>query len=305
MKLKFLTCSLLFVVAGMGSIFNTVQAQEQLLKKEIGLQLYSVRSMIGSHVQPDTYNADYFSVLQKLAKMGYTSVESAGYKDGMFYNTTPQVFKNNVEKAGMKVLSSHASRTLTQEELASGDFSKALTWWKETIIAHKAAGIKYIVTPWLDLPKTIKDLDTECQYLNEIGQLCREYGIKYGYHNHAHEFEKVEGKVVMLDYMIEHTKPENVFFEMDVYWTIIGKASPVDYFKKYPGRYATLHIKDHREIGQSGMVGFDAIFANTDIAGVENIFVELEETTADLEVGLKQSIDYLLKAPFVKKTYQK
>ncbi|MEN5433947.1 hypothetical protein ABE545_09920 [Sphingobacterium faecium] len=66
MKLKFLTCSLLLAVTGMGTTFNNVQAQEQIRTKEIGLQLYSVRSMIGSHVQPDTYNADYFSVLQKL-----------------------------------------------------------------------------------------------------------------------------------------------------------------------------------------------------------------------------------------------
>ena len=44
--------------------------------------------------------------------------------------------------------------------------------------------------------------------------------------------------------------------------TVMGKASPVDYFKKYPGRFRLLHIKDRREIGQSGMVGFDAIFAN-------------------------------------------
>ena len=63
---------------------------------------------------------------------------------------------------------------------------------------------------------------------------------------------------------------------MDVYWTVMGKASPVDYFKKYPGRFRLLHIKDRREIGQSGMVGFDAIFANAREAGVENIIVEME-----------------------------
>ena len=163
----------------------------------------------------------------------------------------------------------------------------------------------YIVTPWLDLRKTVKDLDTECRYLDAIGKLCREAGLQYGYHNHAHEFEKVEGKVVMLDYMLAHTNPDYVFFEMDVYWTVIGNASPVDYFKKYPGRFTALHIKDHREIGQSGMVGFDAIFAHTDTAGVRHIFVEVEEVSGNLEDGLIQSIRYLQKAPFVKATYTK
>ncbi len=53
------------------------------------------------------------------------------------------------------------------------------------------------------------------------------------------------------------------------------------------------------------MVGFDAIFNHAKEAGVKHIFVELEEVTNDLETGLKQSIDYLLKAPFVKSTYSK
>ena len=281
----------------------TIQAQTQPAKKDIGLQLYSVRSLMGSHVG-ESYDANYVNVLKKLADMGYTGVEAAGYKDGKFYNTSPSIFKKNVESVGMKIVSSHATKALSSEELASGDFSESLKWWESCIAAHKAAGMKYIVTPWLSVPKTKADLATEVKYLNEVGKLCRKAGIKYGYHNHSHEFVKVED-VVMYDYMIEHTDPENVFFEMDVYWTVIGKASPVDYFNKYPGRFKALHIKDHREIGQSGMVGFDAIFANTDVAGVEYIFVELEEVTKDLDSGLKQSIDYLLNAPFVKKSYSK
>ncbi len=303
MKIKFLVASLLF--AGMSIVGLESFGQQSKVKKDIGLQLYSVRSMMGSHVDPNGYNTDYFSVLKKLADMGYTSVEAAGYRDGKFYDTTPEVFKKNVEKAGMKVLSSHATKTLSKEEVASGDFSASLAWWETAILAHKAAGMKYIVTPWLDVPKSVKDLETECRYLDEVGKLCAKHGIKYGYHNHAHEFQKVADEVVMLDYMIEHTNPAYVFYEMDVYWTVIGKASPVDYFKKYPGRFTALHIKDHREIGQSGMVGFDAIFKNTDVAGVKHIFVEVEEVTNDLEAALKESIDYLIAAPFVKASYSK
>lgn len=265
-------------------------------KKDVSIQLYSVRDKLNN-------GADLNNVLKELAQMGYTSVEAANYNDGKFYGKTPAEFKRAVEGAGMTVLSSHTTKGLSNEELASGDFSESMKWWDKCIADHKAAGMTYIVTPWMDVPKTVKDLATYCKYYNEIGKKCRQNGLKYGYHNHAHEFQKVEDKVVMMDYMLENTNPEDVFFEMDVYWVVRGQNSPVDYFNKYPGRFTVLHIKDHREIGQSGMVGFDAIFKNADKAGVKHIVAEIEKYSCPVEESVKQSLDYLLDAPFVKAAY--
>lgn len=270
-------------------------------KKEIAIQLYSVRDLIGSYGRQT--GTDYTTVLKLLAEMGYTGVEAASYGDGKFYDRTPEQFRKDVEEAGLEVLSSHCTKPLTPEELASGDFTGSLKWWDECIAAHKAAGMTYIVTPWLDVPATVKDLKTYCDYYNEIGRRCKAQGLKYGYHNHAHEFQKVEDSVMMLDYMLEHTDPEYVFFEMDVYWVMYGRQSPVDYFHKYPGRFTVLHIKDHREIGQSGMVGFDAIFKNAATAGVRHIVVEVERYTHSVEESIRESIGYLLEAPFVQASY--
>jgi sugar phosphate isomerase/epimerase len=156
----------------------------------------------------------------------------------------------------------------------------------------------------MNTPKTVGDLKTYCDYYNEIGKRCRENGLLYGYHNHSFELQKIEDSVVMLDYMLENTNPEYVFFEMDVYWMVMGKASPVDYFEKYPGRFTVLHIKDHREIGQSGMVGFDAIFRNAATAGMKHMVVEVERYSYDdIEKSIRMSLDYLLRARFVKASY--
>ena len=274
------------------------QAINAKTKKDVSIQLYSVRDKLNS-------GADLNNVLKELAQMGYTGVEAANYNDGKFYGKTPEEFKRAVEAAGMKVLSSHTTKGLSAEELASGNFAESMKWWDQCIAAHKAAGMTYIVTPWMDVPKTVKDLKTYCDYYNEIGKKCRQNGLKYGYHNHAHEFQKVEDKVVMMDYMLENTNPEDVFFEMDVYWVVRGQNSPVDYFTKYPGRFTVLHLKDHREIGQSGMVGFDAIFKNADKAGVKHIIAEIEKYSCPVEESVKQSLDYLLDAPFVKASYCK
>lgn len=271
-------------------------------KKNIAIQLYSVKDLLKGTQTQEQYDS-YMKVLKDLAQMGYTAVEAASYNDGKFYDRTPEEFKKDVETAGMKVLSSHCSKQLSSDELASGNFDESMKWWDQCIAAHKAAGMNYIVTPWLDVPKTVKDMKTYCNYFNEIGKRCRANGIKYGYHNHAHEFQKIENNVIMLDYMLQNTNPEDVFFQMDVYWVVMGQKSPVDYFNNYPGRFKMLHIKDEREIGQSGMIGFDAIFRNAEKAGVKDIVVEVEQYSTDIEKSVKISLDYLLDAPFVKANY--
>ena len=291
-----IAASMLAISCGQATNANSAQA-----KKDISIQLYSVRSLIGSFGNAKN---DYKPLLDTLAKMGYTSVEAASYSDGKFYGRDPAQFKADVEATGMKVLSSHINRYLTDKELKSGDFSETLKWWDACIAAHKAAGMEYLVMPYLGVPATVKDLQTYCDYFNAVGKKCLENGIKFGYHNHAHEFQKVEGKEVMYDYMLQHTDPQYVFFEMDVYWAVIGDASPVEYFKKYPGRFKVLHIKDEKEIGQSGMVGFDAIFNNAKTAGVENIVVEVERYSYDdIARSIKESIEYLEAAPFVPVSY--
>lgn len=262
--------------------------------KEFGVQLYSVRELIGSD---ENYAANHVEVLAKLAEMGYSSVEAANYngEEGLLYGVAPEQFKADVEAAGLKVLSSHVGHNLTAEELASGDFSPEMAWWDKCIAAHKAAGMKYIVIPSMGRCNTLAELKVYCDYFNAVGAKCAEAGMKLGYHNHSGEFNKIEDEV-QYDYMLQNTNPEYVFFQMDVFWAVWGRVAPVEYFQKYPGRFACLHIKDHFEVGASGMVGFDAIFRNTELGGSQDFVVEMEGSSFnDILKTCEASINYLLK----------
>lgn len=293
-RVLFVACAVLLTLASSLSV--------DAKKKEICFQMYSVRDLIGD---PGKYAQNHEKVLKQLADMGYTAVEAANYGDGKLYGVTPEQFKADIEAAGLKVMSSHVTRNLNDDELKSKNFTEALKWWDECIDAHKRAGMRYMVIPWCSIPKTLADLQTICDYYNQVGKKVAAAGMKLGYHNHSHEFQKVEGKV-MEDYMIEHTDPNYLFFQMDVYWTVRGQMSPVDYFNKYPGRFTLLHIKDNSEIGQSGMVGFDAIFKNFDKAGAEGWVLELEHgSTPNILDGMRESAEYIKKAKFVKASYSK
>lgn len=274
-------------------------------KKEIGLQLYSIREVIGS---PEKYAQNHVEVFAKLASWGYTAVEAANYDQGKgtFYGVSPQQFKADCEAAGLKPISSHATRGLNAEELKNHDFTEALKWWDKAIADHKAAGMQYIVTPGWGVPKTLEEAQTLCDYTNAIGRKCQAAGMKYGYHTHSHEYQKVGGQV-WIDYMMQHTDASLFFWQMDTYWCVMAQQSPVQYFKKYPGRFRMLHIKDLYELGESGMVDFNAIFRSAGTAGLENYIVEMEGTdgTIDIMEGVRRCADYLLKAKFVEKSYSK
>ena len=270
-------------------------------KKEMNVQLYSARSLIGT---PELFAKNHEYVFQRLAQMGYTGVEAASYADGKFSGLEPAAFRRELNKAGLEFVSSHTSHALSASELASGDFTEALKWWDACIAAHKAAGVRYLAMSYSPPLKTEAEIKTYAAYLDAIGAKCNAAGIRFGYHSHNHEYAKV-GNTTMMDGYISNTKPENVFFEMDVYWAVIGGASPVEYFNKYPGRFEVLHIKDKYEIGQSGMVGFEAIFNNAARAGMKEYVVELEyASTRNILKGLRESALFLRNSSYVKPSYK-
>jgi len=262
--------------------------------KDIYVQLYSVR---------DDIRADYDATIAAVAEMGYTGVEAAGYNEGQFYGMSPADFKKSIEDAGMEVLSSHTSRPLADNP-AETNWDETWAWWDTAINAHKEAGMKYIVTPWMPTPTTLADLQLYCDYYNQIGERCNAAGLRFGYHNHSFEFKEIEGQL-MYDYMIENTDPDKVFYQMDVYWVIEGGHDPVAYFNKYPGRFEQLHIKDETEIGRSGKVDFENIFNNVDESGAKYMIVEVERYTGTPLEGVKESYDYLNNATYYKESYSK
>lgn len=280
---------LLLLIAVLGGLFILPACNQ---KKDIHLQLYSLR---------DDIKADYSATIDSVVKFGYTGVEAAGYNDGKFYGMSPADFKKSIEDAGLVLLSSHASRPLPDSVQAT-NWDEIWAWWDTAIQAHKETGMKYLVAPWMPTPKTLADLQTYCDYYNQIGEKCNAAGLRFGYHNHSFEFKEVEGEL-MYDYMLKNTDPSKVFFQMDVFWVVEGGKDPVDYFNNYPGRFELLHIKDKTELGKSGKVNFENIFNNIEKAGTKHVIVEVEHYTGTPMQGVKESYNYLNDAAFVKKSY--
>ena len=254
-------------------------------EKYIGIQLWSVRGDM---------NEDPEGTLARLGEMGYSFIEAAGYSNGKFYGMEPEDFRDLVESKGMDFLSSHVM--LAIEDL---DHEQVMEWWEQCIDAHSKAGVKYVVQAAMG-GAAAQDMGVLNRYIrmfNNVGEMARDEGMILGFHNHAVEFETIDG-VVILEHMIENTDPEYVFFQPDLYWFYKGGADPTEYFEKYPGRFEVWHVKDYAELGQSGEMDFDRIFTKDKTSGRKHIVVEVEQYNFEPLTSVSISLDYLLNADF-------
>lgn len=281
----------IFVFAGivalvMQGLFSCKTAEKP--EKFIGLQLYSVR---------EAMKTDVSGTVARVGEMGYKFVETAGYADGKFYGMDPVAFKELCEANGLQFLGSHSGKDVPD----SASWESTMAWWDQCIDAHVAAGVKWIVQPWMGKVgyESLDGLKRYCEYFNAVGEKCNAKGIRFGYHNHDKEFStELEGKPVY-DWMLELTDPAKVMFQLDLYWIVVGGKNPVDYFKTYPGRFELWHIKDKEEVGASGTMDFAAMFAEKELSGAQYGIVEVEEYNFEPLVSCQKSLEWLKAADYV------
>ena len=237
-----------------------------------GLALYTVR---------DDMANDAKSTLKAVSDAGYSNIESAGYADGKFYNMTPEEFKNLLAELNLNPISTHQG-TVTLDNA-------------DAMIADvKAAGFQYFVIPVPPMglfhfdDKTMTMSMTGgaanlSEIINTLGEKCHNAGLELLYHNHDFEFKKDADGIVPIDYLLENSDPKYVNFQMDLYWVTKAGADPVEYFKKYPGRFKIWHVKDMDNEGRfapvgNGTIDFAKILANKELSGMKYYMVEQDMT---------------------------
>jgi sugar phosphate isomerase/epimerase len=252
----------------------------------VGLQLYTVR---------DQLQADFAGTLRKVASIGYKEVEFAGFdKESM-----PQI-KQLLDADGLRAPSGHFG----YEEIDS-DLPRLID-------NAKVLGFSYIVLPGLPsfMRGSVDAYKRAADFMNKTGEKCKMAGIQFAYHNHNHDFEKVNG-VVAFDVMLQHTDPALVHFEMDCFWVVRAGYDPVAYMNKYPGRFPLLHIKDERQhyppaatgrtprtafapVGR-GIIDWKRIFKAARRGGLKHYFVEQDVCELPAFEAVQISYNYLHK----------
>lgn len=212
-------------------------------KIKIGIQLYTVR---------DTMFKDPLGTLTALSKMGYQYVEHANYANRKFYGYTPIEFKKILTDLGMQMPSGHTVMNTKHWDATKKDFTDL---WKQTIDDAATLGQAYVISPWMDekVRTSYDALMHQLELFNLSGELCQKSGMRFGYHNHNFEFvEKVNGQLIY-DIILKETDPELVIHQLD-FGNMYGiGARGMDWIKKYPGRFASVHVKDEIKVAVGEM----------------------------------------------------
>jgi sugar phosphate isomerase/epimerase len=199
-----------------------------------GIQLYSVRTAM---------KADPLGTLKQLSDMGYRHVEHANYANRKFYGWSVSEFKKILNGFGMSMPSGHTVLDAKHWDATKKDFTNE---WKYTVEDAAAMGQSFVISPWLEESKrkSMGDLKSFMEIFNRSGELCKKFGMKFGYHNHDFEFsEKVEGKV-LFDIILAETDPNLVMQQLDIGNMLNGGGKALEVMQQYPGRFESMHVKD-------------------------------------------------------------
>lgn len=221
---------------------------------QISIQLWTVRSSLWGEPGFD-------STLASIADLGYPKVEQAlGY-----FGRTAAELRSFYDDLGIACTSSH-------DGISSDDAAL------ETKIENASTlGQRFIVVPYLN-SDSLSDWQAWAERMNVEAEAALESGIRYGYHNHAHEFTiDLGGGLTPWDVLTSELDPKLVHLEIDIYWAVTGginsgagvddpEGFTIDVMRSAPQRTLQYHVKDrHAHDGDmadlgTGHIDFERIF---------------------------------------------
>ncbi len=189
------------------------------MPKPIAVQLYSLREYSKTR-------DDFINVIKRVADIGYKAVEPAG-----FHDIPCREFRRIIDDLGLEMYSSHSPWAHSPD-----DCSKIIDDLGELRLDKCVCGYS---------AAEFKDMDSikrTAENTNLMLEKFKAAGITLFQHNHAFEFERIDGR---LKYEIYAELCPEVKFEIDSFWsTNIGVENAVDMMRLFSDRMILIHIKD-------------------------------------------------------------
>jgi len=245
---------------------------------KIGLQLI---------VYGGRQNDDLAGVLAEVKEVGYDGAETGAMYPALGAAAVIATFKD-------------AGLALTGIHCGYGDMADAAKV-KDHIAFLQAAGSRFLICSGVADNNSIAGYEASADTFNQVGQMCKDAGLVFCYHNHAWEFKPLEEGKQGIYTLIERTCPEVVKLNIDVFWVHIGGANPAEFIAKYSDRAGYYHFKDGQKTAD-GQTFLELGQGDVDLVGAKNealkhpldwIVCEQDRSELEPKVSIRQSFDYL------------
>lgn len=201
----------------------------------IALQLYSVRSESAENLP---------ALLRRLVRMGYDGVEFAGYHGHSASDLRAMLDDNALKCAGAH---------LSLDTLTGAEFDR-------TVEFNKTLGNARLIVPWL--PEQFRDSPSAWEktaaLFNDLAEKVNAAQMRVGYHNHSVEFEKLPDGRYPLDVFLTATS-RDVIMQFDTGNALHGGVDISGFIERYPGRAATVHLKEWTDAPEGAVIGEGAV----------------------------------------------
>ena len=232
----------------------------------IGLQLYSVRKSLAK---------DPWGTLAAVADAGFTRLEAANHDalndPGVGFGVQAPELRDQLAGLGLSIVGCHIN-PLHMEILP-----RALDYQSE--LGNTQIGCDIEFYPYGDRDSVLR----RCETFNRVGELARARGMRFCYHNHFQEFQRI-GDSYVHDLILENTDPGLVFLEIDTYWVYRGGQDPIEWMNRFADRVILLHQKDFPADAPQPLNLYDGVVSPTENIDMA-VFEERKDTLCFTEIG--------------------
>ncbi len=259
------------------------------MKPQLAVQTYTIREFTRTRL-------DLEESFAKIAMLGYPAVQlsAVGAMCGDTPKVSPELARKILDANGLQCIATHRS----WESLA-GSTSKEIDF-------HQALGCDFAAIGGLPGGYQSRGKAGFEDFLRDSAPVIAELksaGIRFGYHNHAWEFERVGMAGTLFDTFIEDGSPD-FLLELDLYWVSHAGVNPERVVERCAGRMPVIHVKDKEMLGSEpimapmgeGNLDWAHLLPACAAAGAQWLTVEQDECRRDPFDCLRSSLEFLRRA---------
>ena len=229
---------------------------------QVGAQFYTIREHCKTL-------EDFAESLKKVADIGYKTVQISGT---CAYE--PQWLKEQLAKNDLKCVITHtnAQRMVEMPEIVAAE--------------HDVFDCQYVGLGMYSFnPDKGHSFPDFMEKYAPTAKKLKECGKYFMYHNHAHEFKRLDGKLI-LEKIAESIPADELGFTLDTYWVQVGGGDPAQWLEKLAGRIPVIHLKDcawgqQMAVVGEGNINFDRVFEKAAAGGTMYMMVEQDNCNGE------------------------